>query len=75
MFSDLRILTLCVVSLLHQGQCANINEELYRQQRSSELTNQKLQKEFKDASSATNALETKTEVLIKLNSDKSLRKL
>ncbi|XP_041805799.1 coiled-coil domain-containing protein 178 [Chelmon rostratus] len=51
---------------LLKGQCANINEELYRQQRSSELTNQKLQKEFKDASSATNALETKTEKIKKL---------
>ncbi|XP_076601821.1 coiled-coil domain-containing protein 178 [Chaetodon auriga] len=46
---------------LLKDQCANINEELHRQQRSSELTNQKLQKEFEDASSATNTLETKLE--------------
>ncbi|XP_070775745.1 coiled-coil domain-containing protein 178 [Enoplosus armatus] len=51
---------------LLKGQCENINEELYRQQRSSELTNQKLQKEFEDASSATKALETKTEKIKKI---------
>ncbi|KAG8014208.1 hypothetical protein GBF38_016565, partial [Nibea albiflora] len=48
---------------LLKGECTNLNKELYRQQRSSELTNQKLQKEFEDASSATKALETKTEKL------------
>ncbi|XP_044076468.1 coiled-coil domain-containing protein 178 isoform X2 [Siniperca chuatsi] len=51
---------------LLKGQCANINKELYQQQRSSELTNQKLQKEFIDASSATKALETKIERLKKM---------
>lgn len=53
--------------LLHQGQCANKNEELFRQQRSSELTNQKLQKEFEDESTATKELETKNEVMMKRN--------
>ncbi|TMS10147.1 Coiled-coil domain-containing protein 178 [Larimichthys crocea] len=48
---------------LLKGECTNLNKELYRQQRSSELTNQKLQKEFEDASSATKALETKIEDL------------
>ncbi|XP_068557525.1 coiled-coil domain-containing protein 178 [Cebidichthys violaceus] len=43
---------------LLKGQCANKNEELYRQQRSSELTNRELQKEFEDASMATKDLET-----------------
>nr|XP_020451322.1 coiled-coil domain-containing protein 178 isoform X2 [Monopterus albus] len=42
-----------------KGQCATISEELKHRQRSSELTNQKLQKEFEDASSATKALESK----------------
>ncbi|XP_045908426.1 coiled-coil domain-containing protein 178 isoform X10 [Micropterus dolomieu] len=51
---------------LLKGQCANINEELYRQQRSSEITNQKLHKEFEDASSATKALETKIEKIKKM---------
>ncbi|KAE8290838.1 hypothetical protein D5F01_LYC10428 [Larimichthys crocea] len=51
---------------LLKGECTNLNKELYRQQRSSELTNQKLQKEFEDASSATKALETKIEKLKKL---------
>ncbi|XP_037313313.2 coiled-coil domain-containing protein 178 [Pungitius pungitius] len=43
---------------LLKGQCANKSEELYRQQRSRALTNQKLQKEFEDASTATKELET-----------------
>ncbi|XP_075953228.1 coiled-coil domain-containing protein 178 [Anarhichas minor] len=43
---------------LLKGQCANTKEEMYRQQRSSELTNQELQKEFEDASTATKELET-----------------
>lgn len=62
-------MTFCLLLyfLLHQGECTNLNKELYRQQRSSELTNQKLQKEFEDASSATKALETKIEVLMKLD--------
>ncbi|XP_050925927.1 coiled-coil domain-containing protein 178 isoform X1 [Lates calcarifer] len=51
---------------LLKGQCANISEELKRQQRSSELTNQKLQKEFEAASSATKALETKIEKIKKV---------
>uniref|UniRef100_UPI0037E7D7DF coiled-coil domain-containing protein 178 n=1 Tax=Semicossyphus pulcher TaxID=241346 RepID=UPI0037E7D7DF len=51
---------------LLKSQCANLNEELYRHQRSSELTNRKLQKEFEDASSATKALETKVEKIKQL---------
>lgn len=51
----------------HQSQCANIEEELTRQTRSSALTNEKLQKEFKDAFSATKALEAKVGVLINLD--------
>ncbi|XP_077956008.1 coiled-coil domain-containing protein 178 [Gasterosteus aculeatus] len=43
---------------LLKGQCANKSEELYRQQKSRALTNQKLQKEFEDASSVTKELET-----------------
>lgn len=58
--------------LLNQHQCAHINEELYCQHRSSEIINLKLHKEFQDASSATKALETKFEVLIKQN--KSINK-
>ncbi|KAG7214765.1 hypothetical protein INR49_010657 [Caranx melampygus] len=54
---------------LLKGQCANINEELKRQQRSSELTNQKLLKEFEDAFSATTALETKMEKIRKVMED------
>lgn len=53
--------------LLQQGQCANIEAELAQQQRSSALTNEKLKKEFEDASSATEALETKIEVVMKLD--------
>ncbi|XP_040000007.1 coiled-coil domain-containing protein 178 [Xiphias gladius] len=49
-----------------KGQCANINDGLKQQQRSSELTNQKLQKEFEDASLATRALETKIEKIKKV---------
>ncbi|XP_070701858.1 coiled-coil domain-containing protein 178 [Pempheris klunzingeri] len=51
---------------LLKGQCANVSKELSQQQRSSELTNQKLQKELEDASSATKALETKIEKIKKL---------
>uniref|UniRef100_A0A3B4V412 Coiled-coil domain containing 178 n=1 Tax=Seriola dumerili TaxID=41447 RepID=A0A3B4V412_SERDU len=51
---------------LLKGQCANINEGLKKQQRSSELTNRKLQKEFEVASSATKALETKIEKIKKV---------
>lgn len=51
--------------LLHQCQCANINEELYRQQRGSEITNLNLLKKLEDASSATKDLEIKYAVLIK----------
>ncbi|XP_026230810.1 coiled-coil domain-containing protein 178 [Anabas testudineus] len=54
---------------LLKGQCANIEDELARQQRSSSLTNEKLQKEFEDASSATNTLETKVENIKKLMAD------
>ncbi|XP_034411217.1 coiled-coil domain-containing protein 178 [Cyclopterus lumpus] len=43
---------------LLKGQCGNINEELYRQQRSSEMSNKKLEKEFEEASIATKELET-----------------
>ncbi|KAM8850712.1 coiled-coil domain-containing protein 178 isoform 4-T4 [Spinachia spinachia] len=43
---------------LLKAQCANKSEELYRQQKSRELTNQKLQKEFEDASTVTKELET-----------------
>ncbi|KAM9349908.1 coiled-coil domain-containing protein 178 [Symphorus nematophorus] len=49
-----------------KGQCTNINTELHQQQRSSELTNKKLQKEFEDASSETKALETKMKKINKL---------
>ncbi|XP_059200238.1 coiled-coil domain-containing protein 178 isoform X2 [Centropristis striata] len=51
---------------LLKGLCANKNEELNRQQRSSALTNQKLQKEFEDASMATKELETKVEKIKEL---------
>ncbi|XP_036939693.1 coiled-coil domain-containing protein 178 isoform X3 [Acanthopagrus latus] len=51
---------------LLKGQCANKNEEMCRLQRSSDLTNRKLQKEFEDVSSATKALETKVEQIRKL---------
>ncbi|XP_034744642.1 coiled-coil domain-containing protein 178 isoform X1 [Etheostoma cragini] len=54
---------------LLKGQCANKTEELFRQQRSSELTNQKLQKEFEDASTATKELETKIQKIKKLTED------
>ena len=59
------MVTSCLVFFfLHQGQCADIREALQRHTRSSELTNQKLQKDFQEASSTTKALETKVEVLI-----------
>ncbi|XP_054452577.1 coiled-coil domain-containing protein 178 isoform X2 [Anoplopoma fimbria] len=51
---------------LLKGQCANKSEELYRQQRSSELINQKLQKEFEDASAVTKEMETKMMKIKKL---------
>ncbi|XP_040911510.1 coiled-coil domain-containing protein 178 [Toxotes jaculatrix] len=51
---------------LLKGQCTNINEGLKRQQRSSELNKEKLQKEFEDASSATKALETKIKKIKKV---------
>ncbi|XP_042353223.1 coiled-coil domain-containing protein 178 [Plectropomus leopardus] len=44
-----------------KSQCANKNEELHQQQRSSELINQKLQKEFEDVCKETNELATKIE--------------
>ncbi|CAJ1072422.1 coiled-coil domain-containing protein 178 [Xyrichtys novacula] len=46
---------------LLKAHCEDLNEELYRHQRCSALTNQKLQKEFDEASSATKTLETKVE--------------
>ncbi|XP_069367448.1 coiled-coil domain-containing protein 178 isoform X2 [Paralichthys olivaceus] len=54
-----------VLELL-KGQCADIREALQRQTRSSELTNQKLQKDFQEASSTTKALETKIEKIKKV---------
>ncbi|XP_033505991.2 coiled-coil domain-containing protein 178 isoform X1 [Epinephelus lanceolatus] len=51
---------------LLKGQCANKKEELDRQQRSSEQTNKKLQKELEDATTATKELETKNEKIKKL---------
>ncbi|KAM4552291.1 coiled-coil domain-containing protein 178 [Odontesthes bonariensis] len=44
-----------------KAQCADVNEELKQQQRSSEQTNHRLQKEFEEASSALKALKTKVE--------------
>ncbi|XP_067330838.1 coiled-coil domain-containing protein 178 [Channa argus] len=54
---------------LLKDQCANIEEERIRQQRSSALTNEKLQKEFKESSLATKALETKIENIKKLTTN------
>ncbi|KAM7379438.1 hypothetical protein PAMP_004987 [Pampus punctatissimus] len=51
---------------LLKGQCANINDELHRQQRSSELINTKLQSEFENVSSTTEALETQIEKIKRL---------
>ncbi|XP_029308732.1 coiled-coil domain-containing protein 178 isoform X2 [Cottoperca gobio] len=51
---------------LLKGQCENKSEEMYQQQRNSDLTNQKLQKEFEDAATATKELETKMEKIKKL---------
>ncbi|XP_047224956.1 coiled-coil domain-containing protein 178 isoform X3 [Girardinichthys multiradiatus] len=42
-----------------KAQSANVNVELKKQQRSSELTNRQLQKEFDESSSATQVLEAK----------------
>ncbi|XP_041847378.1 coiled-coil domain-containing protein 178 isoform X2 [Melanotaenia boesemani] len=47
-------------------QCVNLNEELKEQQRSSEQTNQQLQKELEVASLTTNALEAKVEKIKRL---------
>ncbi|KAF0046874.1 hypothetical protein F2P81_000507 [Scophthalmus maximus] len=49
------------ICLLHQAQCADTEEGLKRQKRSSELTNRKLHKDFEDAYSATQALQMKVE--------------
>ncbi|XP_029380658.1 coiled-coil domain-containing protein 178 [Echeneis naucrates] len=51
---------------LLKSECASINERLKQQQRSSELANQKLLKEFEDASSATKALTPKIEKIKKV---------
>ncbi|XP_068604973.1 coiled-coil domain-containing protein 178 [Brachionichthys hirsutus] len=51
---------------LLKDQCENINEEVHRQRRSSELANRKLQKEFEHASSATKALEIKVKKIKEL---------
>ncbi|XP_034558262.1 coiled-coil domain-containing protein 178 [Notolabrus celidotus] len=51
---------------LLKAQCANLNEELYQHQRSSALTNQKLQKECDDATTARKTLETKVEKIKQL---------
>ncbi|XP_068197127.1 coiled-coil domain-containing protein 178 [Antennarius striatus] len=51
---------------LLKDQCANINEEFQQQQRSSKLTNQKLQKEFEHVLSAQKALETKVKKIKEL---------
>ncbi|XP_044224584.1 coiled-coil domain-containing protein 178 [Thunnus albacares] len=44
-----------------KSQCANVSDELHRQQRSSELANKKLQNEYENVSSTTKALETQIE--------------
>ncbi|AWP03968.1 putative coiled-coil domain-containing protein 178 isoform 4 [Scophthalmus maximus] len=49
-----------VLELL-KAQCADTEEGLKRQKRSSELTNRKLHKDFEDAYSATQALQMKVE--------------
>ncbi|KAM7400505.1 hypothetical protein PAMA_004949 [Pampus argenteus] len=51
---------------LLKGQCADINDELHRQQRSSELINNKLQSEYENVSSTTKALETDIEKIKRL---------
>ncbi|XP_074544104.1 coiled-coil domain-containing protein 178 isoform X2 [Halichoeres trimaculatus] len=58
---------------LLKAQCAHLNEELSRHQRNSALTNQKLQKNFEDASTAKKTLETKIKKLRELveNSERS----
>eukprot|EP00064_Thunnus_orientalis_P009522 superscaffoldBa00001215_g9546 len=49
-----------------KSQCANVSDELHRQQRSSELANKKLQNEYENVSSTTKALETQIEKMKKL---------
>ncbi|XP_033993956.1 coiled-coil domain-containing protein 178 isoform X1 [Trematomus bernacchii] len=51
---------------LLKGQCATKSDELCRQQRNSEVTNKKLQKEFEEASTTTKEMETKMEKIKKL---------
>lgn len=63
------------ICLLHQAQCADTEEGLKRQKRSSELTNRKLHKDFEDAYSATQALQMKVEVLVKLDNNQSYNNL
>ncbi|XP_047444516.1 coiled-coil domain-containing protein 178 [Mugil cephalus] len=54
---------------LLKAQCVNVNEELKRHRTSSVLINQKLQKEFEEASLATKAMETKMEKVRKLTNN------
>ncbi|KAK2822496.1 hypothetical protein Q5P01_022561 [Channa striata] len=54
---------------LLKGQCASIEEQLVKQQNVSALTNEKLQKEFEESSSATKVLETKIEKIKKLTAN------
>ncbi|XP_042284548.1 coiled-coil domain-containing protein 178 [Thunnus maccoyii] len=49
-----------------KSQCANVSDELHRQQRSSELANKKLQNEYENVSSTTKALDTQIEKMKKL---------